>query len=127
MHDSPWQACSCQLDERHNQMAQSSDDGQGCKLYALYAPGSAGKSSGVMRPPAAPPAAAQRPPDMTPPEPGPPDTDGKSSALNPCLSLAACRDAGRLDKIWAVHLPKLMSKQVHRHVDRQYTARACYL
>ena len=61
--------------------------------HAKSAPGSAGKSSGAMRPPAAPPAAAQRPPDMTPPELGPPDTDGKSSALKPCLSLAACRRA----------------------------------
>ena len=37
----------------------------------------------------APPAAAHRPPDMTPEDPGPPETDGKSSALNDCLSLAA--------------------------------------
>ena len=37
----------------------------------------------------APPAAAHRPPDMTPEDPGPPETDGKSSALKDCLSLAA--------------------------------------
>lgn len=60
------------------------------KLKADYTPGNAGKSSAVMRPPEAPPAAAQRPPDMTPEDPGPPDTEGKSSALNDCLSLAAC-------------------------------------
>ena len=59
-------------------------------LKSDYTPGNAGKSSGVMRPPEAPPAAAQRPPDMTPEDPGPPDTEGKSSALNDCLSLAAC-------------------------------------
>ena len=64
--------------------------------HAVYAPGNAGKSSGVMRPPTAPPAVAQRPPDMTPPEPGPPETDGKSSALKACLSLAACSNASRL-------------------------------
>lgn len=52
-------------------------------------PGRAGKSSAAMRPPAAPPAAAQRP-DTSPAASLCPDTDGKSSALKACLSLAAC-------------------------------------
>ena len=69
---------------------------EACEQGYADQPGSAGKSSGVMRPPAAPPAAAQRPPDMTPPEPGPPETDGKSSALKACRSLAACSIKAKL-------------------------------
>ena len=79
------------LAERHTETVSlgcKSKHSSGVKGFTKdgeYAPGSAGKSSGAMRPPAAPPAAAQRPPDMSPPELGPPGTDGKSSALKPCL------------------------------------------
>lgn len=78
---------------KHGWVTQPEGSGIHRRLHRIVvqAPGNAGKSSWVMRPPTAPPAAAQRPPDMTPPPPGAPDTEGKSAALKPCLSFAACK------------------------------------